>query len=162
MATGVRVAPLYTADDAAGLAVAAGVPGLPPFVRGARPGGGPAGSAEVSAAGGAQGGAPGAWDVRQRHAHPDVAVTREAIAGDLENGVTSLWLVVGEGAVPADELGAVLSEVFLDLAPVAVTGGLPAAEAFLALVEGRDDLAAGGSLGLDPLAVQAATGSGRT
>ncbi|SOD93845.1 methylmalonyl-CoA mutase subunit beta [Blastococcus haudaquaticus] len=158
VATGVTVAPLYTADDAADLPTAVGVPGLPPFVRGARPGGGPAGSAEVSAAGGADGGAPGAWDVRQRHAHPDVAATSEAIAADLENGVTSLWLVVGEGAIPADRLGDVLADVYLDLAPVAVTGGLPAADAFLALVEGRDDLAPGGSLGLDPLAVHAATG----
>jgi methylmalonyl-CoA mutase len=146
VATGVRVLPLYTADDAADLPTAVGVPGLAPFVRRARAGAHP------------ESGVPGGWDVRQRHAHPDVAVTREAIAADLENGVTSLWLVVGEGAVPAGELGPVLSDVLLDLAPVAVTGGLPAAEAFLALVEGRDDLAAGGSLGLDPLAVHAATG----
>jgi methylmalonyl-CoA mutase len=146
VATGVRVAPLYTADDAAGLASAAGVPGLPPFVRGARAGADP------------ESGVPGGWDVRQRHAHPDPAVTREAIAADLENGVTSLWLVVGDGAVPVDALGDVLSDVLLDLAPVALSGGLPAAEAFLALVSGRSDLAPGGSLGLDPLAVHAATG----
>ncbi len=143
VATGVRVAPLYTADDAGDLPVAVGVPGLAPFVRGSRAGGDPA--------------VPGGWDVRQRHAHPDVAVTREAIAADLENGVTSLWLVVGDGAIPAEELGGVLSDVFLDLAPVAVSGGPPAAEALLSLVEGRT-LAPGGSLGLDPLAVHAATG----
>ena len=53
-------------------------------------------------------GVPGGWDVRQRHAHPDVAVTKEAIAADLENGVTSLWLVLGEGAIPVDALGDVL------------------------------------------------------
>jgi methylmalonyl-CoA mutase len=146
VATGVRIAPLYTADDVADLPTAVGVPGLAPFVRGARAGADPGG------------GVPGGWDVRQRHAHPDVAVTREAIAADLENGVTSLWLVVGEGAIPVDALGDVLADVLLDLAPVAVTGGLPAAEAFLALVEDRGDLAPGGSLGLDPLAVHAATG----
>ncbi|HZB21806.1 MAG TPA: methylmalonyl-CoA mutase subunit beta [Blastococcus sp.] len=150
VATGVRVLPLYTADDAANLPSAVGVPGLAPFVRGSRAGAHP------------ESGVPGGWDVRQRHAHPDVAVTREAIAADLENGVTSVWLVVGEGAIPAGELGTVLSDVFLDLAPVAVTGGGPGgydvAEAFLSLVEGRDDVAAGGSLGLDPLAVHAATG----
>jgi methylmalonyl-CoA mutase len=157
VATGVAVAPLYTAEDAADLPPA-GLPGLPPFVRGALAGRGPAGSAVVSAAGGAVGGAPGAWDVRQRHADPDVAVTREAIAADLENGVTSLWLAVGEGAVPAEALGEVLADVLLDLAPVAVSGGEPAAEALLALLEGRSDVAAGGSLGLDPLGVQAATG----
>ncbi|SFD93719.1 methylmalonyl-CoA mutase subunit beta [Blastococcus tunisiensis] len=146
VATGVRVAPLYTAEDAGDLPTAVGVPGLAPFVRGARAGADP------------DRGVPGGWDVRQRHAHPDVAVTREAIAADLENGVTSLWLVVGDGAIPAGSLGDVLTDVYLDLAPVAVTGGLPAAEAFLALVDGRDDLAPGGSLGLDPLAVHAATG----
>jgi methylmalonyl-CoA mutase len=85
-------------------------------------------------------------------------VTREAVAADLENGVTSLWLVLGEGAVPAGALGDVLADVYLDLAPVAVSGGLPAAEALLSLVEGRTDLAPGGSLGLDPLGVHAASG----
>jgi methylmalonyl-CoA mutase len=146
VATGVTVAPLYTREDAGDLPTAVGVPGLAPFVRGSRAGAHP------------ESGVPGGWDVRQRHAHPDVAVTKEAIASDLENGVTSLWLVVGEGAIPVDSLPDVLSDVLLDLAPVAVTGGLPAADAFLALVEGRDDLAPGGSLGLDPLAVHAATG----
>jgi len=158
VATGVTVAPLYTAADAADLPTAVGVPGLPPFVRGSRPSGGPAGSAEVTAAGGADGGAPGGWDIRQRHTHPDVVVTKEAIAADLENGVTSLWLVVGEGAVPADRLGDVLADVYLDLAPVSVSGGTAAAEAFLDLVDGRDDLAPGGSLGLDPLGALAASG----
>jgi methylmalonyl-CoA mutase len=145
VATGVRVAPLYTAEDAGDLPTAVGVPGLSPFVRGSRAGADP------------ESGVPGGWDVRQRHAHPDVAVTKEAIAADLENGVTSLWLVVGEGAIPVDALGDVLSDVFLDLAPVTLSGGLAAAEAFLSLTEGRD-LAPGGSLGLDPLGLQAATG----
>src|SRR4051812_7300673 len=146
VATGVRVAPLYTAEDAGDLPTAVGVPGLAPFVRGSRAGADP------------DSGVPGGWDVRQRHAHPDVAVTREAIAADLENGVTSLWLVLGEGAIPVDSLPDVLSDVFLDLAPVTVQGGPAAAEAFLSLVDGRSDLAAGGSLGLDPLGLQAATG----
>ncbi|MGY1824760.1 methylmalonyl-CoA mutase family protein [Blastococcus sp. SYSU DS0541] len=158
VAPGVSVAPLYTAEDAGDLPAGIGVPGLPPFVRGARPAGGPAGSAEVTASGGAEGGASGGWDIRQRHAHPDVAVTKEAIAADLENGVTSLWLVLGEGAIPVDALGEVLADVYLDLAPVTVQGGFPAAAAFLDLVEGRSDLASGGSLGLDPLGVEAASG----
>jgi methylmalonyl-CoA mutase len=146
VATGVRIEPLYTAEDAGDLPRAVGVPGLAPFVRGARAGADPSG------------GVPGGWDVRQRHAHPDPAVTKEAIAADLENGVTSLWLVVGDGAIAVDALGAVLSDVLLDLAPVTVDGGFPAAEAFLALVEGRGDLAPGSSLGLDPLGVQGASG----
>ncbi len=153
VATGVSVAPLYTADEAGELPAAVGVPGIPPFVRGAR-----AGAAGVTAAGGADTDVPAGWDVRQRHADPDVAATREAIAADLENGVSSLWLVVGEGAVPAAALGEVLADVYLDLAPVTVQGGTAAAEAFLSLIDGRDDIAPGGSLGLDPIGVQATTG----
>jgi len=153
VATGVTVAPLYTAEDAGDLPALAGVPGLPPFVRGAR-----AGAAGVTAAGGADPDVPGGWDVRARHADPDAAGTREAIAADLENGVSSLWLVLGEGALPVGSLGEVLTDVYLDLAPVTLQGGVAAAEAFLALVEGRTDLAPGGCLGLDPLGVQAATG----
>ncbi|MFP5372934.1 MAG: methylmalonyl-CoA mutase family protein, partial [Actinomycetes bacterium] len=121
VATGVTVAPLYTREDAGDLPTAVGVPGLPPFVRGPR-----AGAAGVTAAGGADSDVPGGWDVRQRHADPDVARTREAIAADLENGVSSLWLVLGEGAVPVDALGEVLADVYLDLAPVtlqAIGGG---------------------------------------
>jgi len=148
VATGVTVAPLYTAEDAGDLPAAVGVPGLAPFVRGSRAG---AASSDV----------PAGWDIRQRHAHPDVATTKEAIAADLENGATSLWLVLGDGAVPVDALPDVLSGVYLDLAPVSVQGGLPAAEAFLSLVEGRTDLAPGGSLGLDPLGEQAASGQPR-
>ncbi|WP_369257536.1 methylmalonyl-CoA mutase family protein [Geodermatophilus amargosae] len=146
VATGVDVAPLYTADDAGDLPAAVGVPGLPPFVRGAHAGAAP------------ERGVPAGWDVRQRHAHPDVATTREAIAADLENGVTSLWLVLGEGAVPVESLPDVLADVYLDLAPVAVSGGFPAAEALLSLAGDRTDLAPGGSLGLDPLGVHAASG----
>jgi methylmalonyl-CoA mutase len=153
VATGVTVAPLYTAEDAGDLPALAGVPGLPPFVRGSR-----AGAAGLTAAGGADADVPGGWDVRQRHADPDVAATRELIAADLENGVSSLWLVLGEGAIPVDALGDVLADVYLDLAPVTLQGGPAAAEAFLSLVEGRDDLAPGGSLGLDPLGLHAATG----
>src|SRR3954468_11470638 len=146
VATGVTVAPLYTAEDAGDLPAAVGVPGLAPFVRGARAGASP------------EGGVPGGWDIRQRHAHPDVATTKEAVLADLENGGTSVWLVLGEGAIPVEALGEVLDGVYLDLAPVTVQGGLPAAEAFLSLVEGRTDLASGSSLGLDPLGLQAASG----
>ncbi len=154
VATGVDVAPLYTAADTAGLP-ATGVPGSPPFVRGSRVVRPAPSAAEDQAA---AGGIPAGWDVRQRHADPDVATTTEAIAADLEHGVTSLWLVLGEGAVPVDSLGDVLGDVLLDLAPVTLQGGVEGAEAFLALVEGRTDLAPGGSLGLDPLAVHASSG----
>ena len=152
VATGVSVRPLYTAADTADLP-GTGAPGLPPFVRGSRV----VRPAPAAAAGQAATSTPAGWDVRQRHADPDVGTTRDAIGADLEHGVTSLWLVLGEGGVPVDALGEVLADVLLDLAPVTLQGGPAAAEAFLDLVAGRD-LAPGGNLGLDPLGVQAASG----
>ncbi|MGQ0479755.1 MAG: methylmalonyl-CoA mutase family protein [Pseudonocardia sp.] len=136
---GVDIAPLYTAEDAP--PAAAGVPGLAPFVRGARP----------------LGANPDGWDVRARHADPDVAATTEAVLADLSSGVTSLWLVLGEGALPVDGLAGVLGEVYLDLAPVALDAGpadtAAAAEALFALVADRklDAAAVAGTLGVDPL-----------
>ena len=152
VATGVSVRPLYTAADTAGLP-GTGAPGLPPFVRGSRV----VRPAPAAADGQAATSTPAGWDVRQRHADPDVGTTRDAIGADLEHGVTSLWLVLGEGGVPVDALGEVLADVLLDLAPVTLQGGPAAAEAFLDLVAGRE-LAPGGNLGLDPLGVQAASG----
>ncbi|SDG08652.1 methylmalonyl-CoA mutase subunit beta [Klenkia brasiliensis] len=152
VATGVAVAPLYTAADVADLPDP-GAPGLPPFVRGSRV----VRPAPSAADGQAATTTPAGWDVRQRHADPDVGTTKDAIGADLENGVTSLWLVLGEGGIPVDALGAVLEGVLLDLAPVTLQGGEAAAEAFLALVGDRP-LAPGGTLGLDPLGDQARTG----
>ncbi|MEI4277212.1 methylmalonyl-CoA mutase subunit beta [Klenkia terrae] len=152
VATGVSVRPLYTAADTADLP-GTGAPGLPPFVRGSRV----VRPAPAAADGQAATSTPAGWDVRQRHADPDVGTTRDAIGADLEHGVTSLWLVLGEGGVPVDALGEVLADVLLDLAPVTLQGGPAAAEAFLDLVAGHE-LAPGGNLGLDPLGVQAASG----
>ncbi|MDF2710820.1 MAG: methylmalonyl-CoA mutase [Nonomuraea muscovyensis] len=107
---GVTLAPLYDAGD---------LPATPPFDRAAR--------AARAATG---------WDVRQRHAVPDP----EAVLADLENGVTSLWLVVGDGAIPVGELGRVLKDVHLDLAPIVLDAGprtTEAADALLALAAGR-------------------------
>src|SRR3954469_16052732 len=85
---GIEVLPLYTAQDAPMLD--AGLPGVPPFVRGAAAEAVPATGAATRAA--AEGAAGPGWDVRQRHHDPDPEVTREAVMTDLENGVTSLWL----------------------------------------------------------------------
>ncbi|SDO35585.1 heterodimeric methylmalonyl-CoA mutase small subunit [Klenkia soli] len=153
VATGVSVRPLYTAADVA-LLPGTGAPGLPPFVRGSRV----VRPSPAAADGQAATSTPAGWDVRQRHADPDAGTTKDAIGADLEHGVTSLWLVLGEGGTPVDALGEVLADVLLDLAPVTLQGGPAAAEAFLDLVEGRTDLAPGGNLGLDPLGVQAASG----
>src|SRR5438034_3786219 len=98
---GITLRPLYTARDGA---PPAGFPGLPPFVRGAAPQG-------------------TGWDVRARHANPDVAATKQAVLADLENGVTSLWLVAGAAGVPLGSLADVLHEVYLELAPVTLDAG---------------------------------------
>jgi methylmalonyl-CoA mutase len=144
---GVRVKPLYTADDALP-AEAVGVPGLAPFVRGARPGGA----------------VPTGWDMRQRHAHPDPEVTREAVLADLENGVSSLWLVLGAAGLPLGSLETVLRDVYLDLAPVVLDAGPDAeraAEEFLAVIAARGVLpeAVAGNLGADPIGLRARTGA---
>ncbi len=95
----------------------------------------------------------GPWDVRQRHAHPDPRVTREAILADLENGVSSLWLDLA--SIDPAALPVVLDGVLLDLAPVVLDAGdraARAAHAFLQLNETAsqlDDLP-GGNLGFAP------------
>ncbi|EGX57332.1 methylmalonyl-CoA mutase, beta subunit [Streptomyces zinciresistens K42] len=138
---GMRSRPLYTARDAA---PDAGLPGFAPFVRGAR--------AEGSTAGG--------WDVRQRHA----ALADGQVLADLENGVTSLWLVLGEGGIPVSSLPAVLAGVHLDLAPVVLDAGdevEAAARELLRLYEERGVAgdAVRGGLGADPLGHEARTGT---
>jgi methylmalonyl-CoA mutase len=143
---GIAIQPLYTAEDSA---AQSGFPGLPPFLRGSKP----------------QGVVEGGWDVRQRHADPDPAVTKQAVMNDLENGVSSLWLRVGADAVPLDSLDDVLAEVYLDLAPVVIDGGAEftdAARAALRVFRERPLLASEvhGNLGADPLGVLARTGAG--
>ena len=144
---GIGLRPLYTADDAPAVD-AVGRPGQYPFVRGRRP----------------VGSAPTGWDVRQRQGDPDPEVTREAVMGDLENGVTSLWLTLGRGGTPLGSLSRVLSDVHLDLAPVVLEAGPDteaAAEEFLAVVAGRDGAAevVRGNLGADPIGLRARTGA---
>ncbi|WP_433469365.1 methylmalonyl-CoA mutase family protein [Spirillospora sp. CA-128828] len=139
---GVPVAALYTRDDAP-----AGRPGLAPYVREVRP----------------EGEGIAGWDVRQRHAHPDPAVTRAAVLADLENGATSVWLLLGEGGLPVTGLTEALRGVLLDLAPVVLDAGTAtgeAADAFLSLIIERENAAdAAGNLGADPLGLAARTGT---
>ncbi len=137
---GLRIRPLYTARDAA---PDPGLPGFAPFVRGGR----------------AEGNTAGGWDVRQRHTVADAS----AVLADLENGVTSVWLVIGETAgIRAAELELALDGVYLDLAPVVLDAGAevePAARRLLRLYEERGVApdAARGNLGADPLGHQART-----
>ncbi|HEX3591076.1 MAG TPA: methylmalonyl-CoA mutase family protein [Pseudonocardiaceae bacterium] len=141
---GIRIAPLYTADDEA---PDAGVPGVPPFVRGARPDG-----ATLTG-----------WNVRARYDDPDPASVNEQVLADLDHGVGSVWLAVGEDGVPLDGIGAALAGVLLDLAPVTLDAGidsLAAAQALLALhhERGVPDGRVGGNLGVDPIGLAARTG----
>ncbi|MEV5144856.1 methylmalonyl-CoA mutase family protein [Streptomyces sp. NPDC052727] len=141
---GLRTRPLYTARDSA---PDPGLPGFAPFVRGSRP----------------EGTSTSGWDVRQRHTALADG-TADAVLADLENGGTSLWLVLGEGGIPISELGRALDGVYLDLAPVALDAGRDtgaAAEALLRLYDdkGIDPKAARGTLGGDPLGYEARTGT---
>ncbi|MEV6168572.1 methylmalonyl-CoA mutase subunit beta [Streptomyces sp. NPDC051954] len=137
---GLRTRPLYTALDAA---PETGFPGFSPFVRGSRP----------------EGNTAGGWDVRQRHA----TAAGDLVLADLENGVTSLWLVVGEDGFPVSALGRTLEGVYLDLAPIVLDAGRDtenAAGELLRLYEERGVArdAARGNLGADPLGYEARTG----
>lgn len=103
------------------------------------------------------------WDVRALHTDPDPKATRESVLLDLERGVTSVWLHVGEGAVAANDLGEALADLLLDLAPVAVTGLTDDETASAALRAVWADRKAGddavlGNLGHDPLGRLARTG----
>jgi methylmalonyl-CoA mutase len=135
---GIQIAPLYTAADQTGFT---GLPGVVPFVRGARP----------------EGNISTGWDVRTRHAGSEAAELNKAILTDLENGVTSIWLTVAPDLLPT-----ALDGVLLDLAPVALDADTEAvADAFLALHEQRGipDSAVIGNLGFDPLGRGARTGT---
>ena len=137
---GIEIQPLYTAEDAPG---DAGFPGLPPYVRGARPDG------QVSTG----------WDVRARFAGEDARAVNQAILADLEGGVTSIWL-----AVPPASLADALNEVYLDLAPVVLDAGADfeaAADALFELFAEREIPASEATavLGADPIGLAARTGS---
>ncbi|WP_406141695.1 methylmalonyl-CoA mutase family protein [Streptomyces sp. NBC_01089] len=149
---GLVVQPLYTAPDDGGPAAAPtgpdGLPGFAPFTRGSTPGGRVAGG----------------WDVRQRHSRPDAARTNEAVLADLENGVSSVWLTVGDAGVPVTGIAAALEGVHLDLAPVVIDAGAEsdaAARELLRLIDERGIAPenALGTLGADPLGHAARTGA---
>lgn len=143
---GLTTRPLYTSHDTS---PDTGFPGFAPFTRGSK----------------AEGTAAAGWDVRQRHALPDPARLNEAVLGDLENGVTSLWLAVGTPTgIPVSGLARALDGVYLDLAPVALDAPTEfdsAVRELLRLYEERGvpKEAARGSLGADPLGQAARTGA---
>jgi methylmalonyl-CoA mutase len=166
---GIDIQPVYTRRDRPDDGDANGFPGLPPFVRGARP----LGSALTG------------WDLRQEHAHPDLDAANQAILEDLEGGVTSLLLrfdvAARNGWDPDDpaaaelagrdglmvyhinDLDAILTDVYLHMIGLTLEAGaafLPAA-AMLAALWARRGIPpeeARGAFNADPLAVLARDG----
>ena len=134
---GITVTPLGTPDLTRDLADG-GLPGQAPFTRGS------AAASELEG-----------WDVRAWFADPDVERTAKDVVTDLENGVNSLWLTVGGGAIPVDALATILEPVFLDLAAVVLDAPvepLAAARALAAVLDDKAVTAAPGtSFGADPL-----------
>jgi methylmalonyl-CoA mutase len=143
---GITVTPLGTPDLTDDLADP-GLPGQAPFTRGA--------SATRELDG---------WDIRSWFTDPDVDVTADHVVTDIENGVNSLWLAVGDGAIPADALGRILEPVFVDLAPVvldAPDAPLDAARALDAVIADKSvNPAPGTNYGADPIGAAVRT-SGR-
>jgi methylmalonyl-CoA mutase len=166
---GIDIQPVYTRRDRPGNADPNGLPGQPPFVRGARP-------IETL---------PTGWDIRPEHGHPDPAVTNLAILDDLQGGATSLLLrldaaarngldaddpvaneLAGRDGIMAyhtDDLAAVLADIHLDLVGVTLEAGaafLPAAASLVALWRrlGVTSEQARGAFNADPLAVLARDG----
>lgn len=166
---GFDIQPLFTRRDHSGEGDPEGFPGWPPFVRGSQ-------TLGVVASG---------WDLRQEHAHPDLATTSRAIFDDLQGGVTSLLVrldfaarcgfdpdepaageLAGRDGVMAyhvDDLGAVLHGADLRQVGVALEAGaafLPAA-ATLAAFWSRENVSlrhVRGAFNADPLAVLARDG----
>jgi methylmalonyl-CoA mutase len=166
---GIDIQPVYTRRDRPSEGDPDGFPGQPPFVRGARP----LGAVQTG------------WDLRQEHAHPDPAVTNQAILEDLRGGVTSLLLrldiVARNGLDPddpsaaewagrdglmayhVDDLDRALADVHLHMVGLTLEAGgafLPAAATLVALWRRRGVAPdqARGAFNADPLAVLARDG----
>jgi methylmalonyl-CoA mutase len=161
---GIDIQPVYTSRDFPEDNDPEGLPGLPPFVRGAT----------------AQGAIRSGWDLRQEHLHPDLQLSNEAILEDLQGGVTSLLLrldvAARNGHDPDDpeagelagrdglmvysltDLDTLLNNVHVQMIGVTLEAGaafLPAAALLVALWQKRgvELQAVRGAFNADPLAV---------
>jgi len=125
-----------------------GIPGEPPFLRGAGPSGADQTSGEPTSPYPTSSRPSGAdhrgagnhgdtslgrdphrgWDIRPHLADPDPSSASEAASTDLTGGANSLWLRVGGGGTDLDDLAEVLAGVHLDLAPVALHPALDITE----------------------------------
>jgi methylmalonyl-CoA mutase len=166
---GIDIQPVYRREDHPGEGDPDGFPGLSPFVRGSSP----------------LGAVLNGWDLRQEHAHPDLAVSNDLILRDLDGGVSSLLLrldvAARQGLDPdqsqaadragqdglmvynADDFQTLLADVHLHMVGITLEAGaafLPAAAALVATWQ-RQDISpaqARGALNADPLAVLARDG----
>lgn len=148
---GLRIEPLYTRGDAPPPS-AVGLPGAPPFTRGAR--------ATRPA---------GTWDIRQFHSETDAAAANAAILEDLEGGATSIALHIaapGTSGLPLTPgaIARALDGVLVDVCPVALVAGEnfePAARQLMALWDqkGIDRARRAAHFGADPLGMIVQSGS---
>jgi len=133
---GITVPPLGTASLTASLPDP-GLPGQAPFTRGS------AAARELDG-----------WDIRAHFTEPDAGLATEQVVTDLDNGVNSLWMVVGPDGVAESDLPAILNDVLVDLAPVVLEAPhdpLGAAQALVDVIADKDVTPAPGTnLGADP------------
>lgn len=139
----IELDPLYTPDTSTELPL----PGFEPFTRGST----------------ALGSVENGWDVRQLHCDPDAIKTNKLILDDLENGVSSLWLLVGTGAIAVSDLPLALEGVMLDLITISISSWDDTVSAVQKIVEiaqerGIDATNLKINAGLDPLHLAAAYG----
>lgn len=151
---GIRIEPLYTADDVAVESDESGFPGFAPLTRGGQL------VPRVD----------GAWDIRASIAHPDIAIANAQALTELRNGATSLDLhldLIGEGAGVSvrsvEDLTRLLDGVMLDLAPISLRAGALSTIAAAWLSEALEagnvvGVLPAGCLGLDPLSTLASHG----
>src|SRR6266568_2808643 len=101
---GVTIAPLYTRRDEL---PEQPLPGEFPFVRGADA------TRDVHRG----------WYVTGRIEGPDAAAANEEILAGLDNGLSAVWLGVGERGVPVEQLPRALNGLLFELAPLALDAG---------------------------------------
>ena len=146
-ADGLTINPLYARKDAL-VAVEGAMPGVAPFTRGTK--------VKRDGLG---------WDIRTFHSEADPKALNAAILDDLDGGVTSIALHVGDTALPAtrEAFAAALDGVLLDVCRIVLVAGAHAFDASLCLnavwdARGIAMSARQGSLSADPLGALAVSG----
>lgn len=143
---GLKLEPLYTAEDAASLR-APGLPGVFPYLRGAAPLAG--------------------WTIRQEYDDPRPSVCKELIRQDLERGVEALYLRLGPRSgcrvITIESLDGLLESVDLEKHSIWLDAGsdaLAVAAGLLTVAKRRgvSYTSLDGCLGFDPVGLLAEEG----